>query len=174
DGFAMRGAISGSNLNPARLDPGWKGVVNFSATGSVSKVGTLPLTGSVSGALLESRLHEQALTGLVQADFVDNNLSFNRLALKGKGFDLHASGDLKKRLVMAAKISDFSRLIPGSSGTLQADGWVRWSEGQLSGAVAGTGSNLAYAGTRIAAANLTARLGQGTGYPVHVNAALRK
>jgi translocation and assembly module TamB len=174
DGFELRGMISGSNLNPARLDPGWKGVVNFSATGFLSKVGKLPLTGSVSGALLESRLHGQALTGLVRADFVDNNFSFDRLALKGKGFDLHASGDLKQKLVMAAKISDFSRLVPGSSGTLQADGWVRWSDRQVSGAVAGTGSNLAYAGTRVAAANLTARLDRGTGYPVHVNAALRK
>jgi translocation and assembly module TamB len=173
DGFELRGMLSGSNLNPTRLDPGWKGVVNFSATGFLSKAGKAPLSGSVSGALLESRLHEQALTGLMQADFVDNNLSLNRLALQGKGFDLHASGDLKQRLIVATKISDFSRLVPGSSGTLQADGWVRWSDRQLSGAVAGTGSKLAYAGMRIAAANLHARLGQGTGYPLHVEASLR-
>ena len=40
-------------------------------------------------------------------------------------------------------------------------------------AVTGTGSGLAYAGTRIQAAALTARLDQGTGYPLHASASLR-
>ena len=50
---------------------------------------------------------------------------------------------------------------------------MRWRDGQLSGSLAGTGSGLAYAGTRIAAVNLTARLDPGTGYPLHVDASLR-
>jgi translocation and assembly module TamB len=173
DGFAMRGAIIGRHLNPARIDPGWKGVANFSATGFLAKVGKGPVTGSVSGALLESRLHGQALTGELQADFAGNNLSLTRLALQGKGFDLHASGELNQRITLAARITDFSRLVPGSAGTLQAEGWLRWRDRHLSGAVAGTGSKLAYVGTRIAAANLAARLDQGTGYPLHVTASLR-
>jgi translocation and assembly module TamB len=172
-GLAMKGAISGRNLNPARIAPDWKGVANFDVKGFLAWSGKAPLTGSISGALLESSLHGQALTGGLQADFAGNNLSLARLALQGKGFDLHASGELKQRLLLTAQISDFSRLIPGSAGTLQTEGWVRWRDGQLSGAVAGTGSGLAYAGTRIAAVNLTARLDPGTGYPLHVDASLR-
>jgi translocation and assembly module TamB len=172
-GFAMQGAISGRNLNPARIAPDWKGVANFNVKGFLAWSGKAPLTGSVSGALLESRLHGQALTGGLQADFADNNLFLARLALQGKGFDLHASGELNQRLLMTAQISDFSRLIPGSTGTFQTEGWVRWHDGQLSGAVAGTGSGLAYAGTRIAAVKLTTRLDPGTGYPLHVEASLR-
>jgi translocation and assembly module TamB len=173
NGFAMQGTVSGRNLNPARLDPEWKGLANFNAAGKLVRIGKSPLTGSVNGILLESRLHGQALTGELQADFADNNLSLTRLVLQGKGFDIQASGELNQRLVVAAQISDVSRLVPGSSGTLKTEGWVRWNDGQLSGAVAGTGSRLAYSGTRIAAARLTASLDQGTGYPVHVEASLR-
>ncbi|NVN91528.1 MAG: hypothetical protein HXX11_13135, partial [Desulfuromonadales bacterium] len=173
NGFALRGKLSGTNLNPARIDPGWKGVANFNAQGALAWSGKTPLTGSVSATLLESSLHGQTLTGNLQADFSDNTLSLARLALQGKGFDLHASGILNQRLTLAARISDFSRLVPGSAGTLQADGWLRWRDRQLSGAVSGTASKLAYAGTRIAAATLNARLDQGTDYPLHVAASLR-
>jgi translocation and assembly module TamB len=173
NGFAIQGAINGKNLNPARIAPDWKGVANFKAKGALAWSGKAPLTGSITGSLLESRLHGQALTGELQADFSGNNLSLARLALQGKGFDLHASGQLNRRINLAAQISDFSRLVPGSAGTLEADGWVSWRDRQLSGAIAGTGNNLSYAETRIAAADLSVRLDQGTGYPLHVVASLR-
>ncbi len=172
-GFALQGAINGRNLNPARLDPAWKGVANFSADAKLAWSGEEPLTGSVHGALLESSLHGQALTGELQADFADDNLSLDRLKLQGKGFDLHASGELNQRIDLVAKVSDFSRLVPGSTGTLQSLGWVRWRDGQLSGALTGTGSKLAYGGTRAEALNLSVRLDQGAGYPMHVAATVR-
>lgn len=174
DGFALQGTLDGRHLNPARISPDWQGVANFSATGKLARVGNAPVTGSVSGALLESSLHGQTLTGELQADFAGNNLSLKRLALQGKGFDLHATGELNRQLDLSARISDFSRLVPGSAGTLQADGWLRRRAGQLSGAVTGRGSQLAYGGTRIADAMLSARLDQGPGYPLHVAAVFRE
>ncbi|MDO9069279.1 MAG: hypothetical protein Q7W05_12570, partial [Deltaproteobacteria bacterium] len=171
--FTVQGTINGRNLNPARIAPDWQGAVNFNAAGKLIREGTSPVAGSVSVAILESRLHGQALTGQLKADFAGNNLSIARLALKGKGFDLLASGELNQRITLAADISDLSRLLPGSAGTFKAEGWLRWCDEQLSGALAGTGSRLVYAGTRIAAANLTARLEQGPGYPLHVSASLR-
>ncbi len=173
DGFAMQGAISGRNLNPARFDPDWKGVANFNATGKMALSEKTPLSGSVSAILLESSLHGQALTGELLADFADDSLSLTRLALQGKGFDILASGELNQRLVMSAQISDFSRLVPGSAGTLQAHGWVRLRNGLLSGAIVGSGNRLAYDGTQIFSANLNARLDEGTDYPLHVSASLR-
>lgn len=173
NGFALRGALSGRHLNPARIDPSWKGVANFNARGTLAWSGKSPLTGSVNAALLESSLHGQPLTGSLQADFNDTTLSLARLTLQGKGFDLHASGILNQRLTLAARISDFSRLVPGSAGTLQADGWLRWRDRQLSGAVAGSGSKLAYAGTRATAATLSVRLDQATRNSLHAAASLR-
>lgn len=173
DGLALQGSISGKNLNPARLDPDWQGVVNLSAAGSLAWSGKAPVTGNVRGTLLESSLHGQALTGELQADVAGANLSLARLVLQGKGFALQASGRLDQRLDLSARISDFSRLVPGSAGTLQTEGWVRRQDGQLSGDVTGTGNGLAYAGTRIADATLSARREQGADSPLHVSATLR-
>ena len=173
NGFAIRGGISGKNLNPARIDPRWKGVANFNATGELARPDNGTISGSVTGVLLESTLHGQTLTGLLQADFAGDNLSLNRLTLRGKGFDLHASGELNRRLIIAAQISDFSRLVPGSEGSLQSEGWVRRRDGHLSGAIVGTGNKLVYAGAHISSAKLNARLDEGTGYPLHVAASLR-
>jgi translocation and assembly module TamB len=139
NGFAVQGAISGVNLNPERLDPDWKGVVNFRANGTMASSGKTPLSGSVTAVLMESHLHGQDLTGELQADFADNNLSLTRLALQGNGFDIQASGELNQRLNMAAQVSDFSRLVPGSAGILRIQGWVRRRDGHLSGAVVGAG-----------------------------------
>ena len=173
NGIELQGEIKGTNLNPAGFDPAWKGVVNFSTTGKLAKIGKAPLTANFRGALLESRLHGQTLTGELQAEFAGDNLTLTQLALQGKGFNLQASGELNQRLTLAAEITDFSRLVPGSSGRLRSTGWVRWSAGHLSSAIDGTGSKLAYAGTRIAAADLTVRLDQGAGSPLHIAAALR-
>jgi translocation and assembly module TamB len=173
NGFAMRGAINGRNLNPARLDPAWKGVANFNATGNMASSETTPLNGSIRGILLESRLHGQALTGALQANFADSNLSLTQLKLQGKGFDLQASGELNQRLVIAAQISNFSLLIPGSEGMLQARGWIRRHDGQVCGAAVGAGKKLAYAGMQISSANLNVRLDEGREYPFHASATLR-
>jgi len=173
NGFALQGALNGTNLNPARIDPGWKGVANFSASAEMAWTGAEPARGSVRGALRESSLHGHTLTGEVKADFAGNNVSLARLVLQGKGFDLHAAGELNQRINLAARISDFSLLVPGASGSLQAGGWLRWRDGQLGGDVAGTGSKLAYAGTRISAADLNVRLDQGNGFPLHLTASLR-
>lgn len=174
NGFSVRGAISGRGLNPARIAPDWKGVANFNATGTLAWSGNAPATGSVSGTLLESRLHEQELTGELQAAFAGSNISLSRLVLHGKGFDLRASGELDQRLALSAQISDFSRLVPGSTGTFRGEGWIRWHNRHLSGDISGTGSALAYGGTRIGAADLTARFLQGTGSLLHVSASLRE
>ena len=172
-GFDLQGTINGRNLNPARFDPDWKGVANFSVSGKMAFSGKEPLTGSISGVLLESRLHGQALTGRLQANFTGDNIIVAGMELHGKGFDLDASGDLKRRLVMSARITNTSLLVPGTTGTFQADGWVRRRNGDFSGAVSGTGNKLSFAGIQISSANLTARLDEGEGYPVHATASLR-
>ncbi len=172
DGVAVQGALSGRNLNPAKFDPTWKGVANFSATGRLTRSVTGIISGNVRGDLQESSLHGQALTGRLQARFTGSNLSISRLALQGKGFDLNAAGELNRKLTVAAHINDFSRLVPGAAGTLRADGWVRWRDGRLSGAAAGVGNSLAYAGTSISSATIDARLDEGADYPLHVAASL--
>jgi len=174
DGISLEGTISGRNLNPAGIDPDWTGVVNFDLAGNGAWSGQTPPKGKVGGRLLESRLHGQALTGALQADFAHGNLHIDRLTLQGKGFAINAGGEFGKRLAFDAQVGDLGRLVPRTTGGLRADGWVRWRDGRLDGAVTGRGKELAVGGLRIAAANLSARLGGEKGSPLHIAATLRK
>ncbi|MSN26229.1 MAG: translocation/assembly module TamB [Geobacter sp.] len=173
DGFALNGTINGRNLNPARISPDWKGMANFNATARLAWPEKSPVTGNVSAVILESSLHGQPLTGELKADFAGSNISLARLALRGKGFDLLASGELSQRISLTARINDFSKVIPGSSGSLQAGGWMRWHEQQLSGTIKATGNKLSYGSTQVATVNLSAQLQQGPDYPMQIKAALR-
>jgi translocation and assembly module TamB len=173
NGFALGGTLSGRNLNPARLDPAWQGVANFNATGTLTTTGDAPLSGTVSGILLDSRMNGQLLRGEVLAQFSDTNIILSRLVIQGKGFDLQASGDLQQQLTLSAQITDLSQLVPGAAGTLQSDGWVRWNRQQLSGDISATGIRLVYSGTRIQTATLKARLDGGKGYPGQLSVSLR-
>ena len=174
DEIFLEGTISGRNLNPAGIDPDWTGVVNFDLAGNGAWSGQAPPKGKVVGRLLESRLHGQALTGALQADFAHGDLHIDRLALQGKGFAINAAGELGKRLAFAAQVGDLGRLIPRTTGELRANGWVRWRDGRLDGSVTGRGGDLAAGGLRVAAANLSARLGEEKGSLLHIVATLRK
>lgn len=173
NGLALRGSLRARGLDPARIAPDWKGVINADLGGAVAFPPHAPPHGDLSTLLLESSLHGQPLTGRLRAVFRDNTLSIPGLALHGKGFDITAQGALDSGLALTARISDLSRLIPGTGGEFQGAGRVRWHDGRLGGSVRGSGRALQADGMRIASANLTARLGEGTGYPLHLAAALR-
>lgn len=172
DGFKVHATLDGRDLNPARVAPDWHGVANFRATGDVAWREQAPVSGSVTASLLESRLHGQALTGKVQADFVGADLTIDHLTLQGKGFELQAAGELRSKLSVAAQINDLSRLVPGAAGAATGHGWLRRQGDRLSGSGAGSGTGLAWGGATIAGANLTARLEQGQDNPLHVAATL--
>ena len=173
--FSLEGTIRGRNLNPAGISPDWAGVVNFDLTGSgrVAEAGPAPGGGErESSGKPPARAGPDRRTpgGLCRAA----TSTSAAWLLQGKGFDINAAGDLGKRLAFDAQVGDLGRLIPRTAGELRADGWVRWHDGRLDGSLTGQGRNLAADGMRIAAANLTARLGEGKGYPLHVTATLRK
>ncbi|MCM2358481.1 MAG: translocation/assembly module TamB domain-containing protein [Geobacteraceae bacterium] len=173
-GLSLSGKVLARRLNPALLAPDWTGVVNFDLSGKAAWPEGAPLRGEVAGNLLESRLHGQALTGELRADFADGNLRIGRLELQGKGFDISAAGELARRLAFSAQVSDLSLLIPGTAGELRGGGWLSWRDGELGGSVSGHGRGLAADGVRIDAAEITARLEEGKDHPVRVSAALRK
>ncbi|ABL00858.1 translocation/assembly module TamB domain-containing protein [Pelobacter propionicus] len=174
DGFALNGELSARNLNPARIDPGWKGVLNVALTGAMAWPESGRPAGRVSASLLKSRLHGQALTGELRAALDGSEVTLGRLLLSGNGFDLHARGKLSRKIDLSARISELSRLIPGTEGRLVAGGWLALNNGRVSGAITGTGNELAWAGMRVATASLNARLGRGAGYPLHLEAALKE
>jgi translocation and assembly module TamB len=172
EGMRVRGVLSGRGLNPARLAPDWRGVVNLDLAGDFALPKQGAAKGTLRGKLLESRLHGQELKGELDGTFAGKNVRIDRLLLVGRGFDLRGAGELERRVDFHARVSDLSRLVPGSAGQVNADGWVRYRDGLFAGAAKGEGSNIAAAGAKIASAKLDAALGAGPAYPVHLNAAL--
>lgn len=174
NGFALNGKIRGRKLNPARIAPDWEGAVSFDAAGQVEWPGNAPMRGAFRVSLPESRLHGQALTGEMQVDLADNTLSHIRLALQGKGFDLQVSGEMSQRFNLTARVGDLSRLAPGASGSLKAEGWMRYSgPDSIVGSLSCEGSRLVYLGTQIGSADLSVRSDQGAGPPLHITASLQ-
>jgi translocation and assembly module TamB len=174
NGLALRGALSARNLNPSRIAPEWRGVVNADLAGHMAWSGSGQPAGRIAASLLKSRLHGQPLTGELRAQVGGGDVTIGRLLLSGNGFDLQGKGRLKRRIDLEARISDFSRLIPGTAGTFRGGGWVALNDGRPSGAIEGTGMGLAWGGVHAAAAGVNGLLGQGAGYPLHVAASLKE
>ncbi|BCS54831.1 hypothetical protein GSbR_29610 [Geobacter sp. SVR] len=168
EGLALSGELHGRRLNPARITPQWQGSANFDLSGTLTRSRTGTLQGKIGAILLESRLHGQPLTGELQADLSGDNLRIGRLLLHGRGFDLEGSGQLDSRLNLSARISDLSRLLPGTAGELQATGWLRRRQGQLAGALTARGRGLAGGGAGASSAAVEASIAEGAGHPLHL------
>ena len=173
-GLAVVADLKGRKLDPARIAPAWQGVANFDLKAEVASSEKNPLHGSLDLTLLESRLHGQPLTGGAQATYADKNVSIKKLTLQGKGFDLQAFGRLDQRLNVSVRVSDLSGLVPKAGGQLHASGWVRRQQAQLEGSISARARNLKAQGVSIASGSLSARLGQGKDYPLHLTANLNK
>jgi len=158
DGLKISGAISGKNLDPARWDPEWAGVIHFDLAGDVSAPAGKPASGALNLTLKESRLHGRQLTGDLRANFADDDIDIHHLALRGKGFEISARGRVENRLDFNAEISDLSKLIPRASGFLAAAGWARLRHDRFSGVVSARGRDLTADGWSIARANFNAFL----------------
>jgi translocation and assembly module TamB len=127
----------------------------------------------IKGRFMDSRLLGRSLTGEADVRLLRENLFVDRLFVTGKGFELRASGELEKKVSFAARISDLSSLVPGTAGSVSAEGWLRRKDGRVSGAVKGRGRSLAVQGVKIASADIDAGLSDGKGYPLNATVNMR-
>ena len=173
-GLAMNGALVGRNLDPAGIDPDWTGVIHFDLSGKVSVPEQKLPSGEITCSLLQSRLHGQQLTGDLRATFADDDIRIAHLSLQGKGFQIIAQGAVMSKVDFTARISDLSRLIPQTAGSLTASGWTRWRNSRLSGVISAQARGLAANGLEIAAAGLSAALEDQETSPLSMNATFNK
>ena len=158
DGLKISGAISGKNLDPAKWDPEWAGVVHFDLAGGVSASAGEPASGALNLTLKESSLHGRQLEGDLRASFTGDDIDIHHLVLRGKGFEISARGRVENRLDFNAEIRDLSKLIPRASGFLTAAGWARLRHDRLSGIVSARSRDLSANGWSIARADFSAFL----------------
>lgn len=158
DGFALAGALKGRGLDPGRITRDWNGAVNLDLTGDVRWTDAPLPVGTVNLALGESRLRGYPLTGALDARSDGTDLLIRHLDLQGRGFDLEARGALRERITFAAAITDLGGLVPDTRGRLALDGWARYRDGRLGGAITGQGSDLGTGTLAVATAAFSARL----------------
>ncbi len=173
-GMNVRADLSLRNLNPAKIIPKWIGEVNADLKAKAEWSREVPSRVELKGRLLQSRLHGKELSGIVDLELDNGNLLVRQLALNGKGFEINAQGDLRKRLAFDAHVGNLSGLIPNTAGSLNAAGWLRWRNGNLSGSVAGSGRNLEEDRIHTDAINFSAMLSEGAGFPLMVRADANK
>jgi len=158
DGFALAGALKGDGLDPGMITRDWNGAVTLDLTGDVRWTGAPLPAGTVKIALGESRLRGSPLTGALDARSDGTDLLIRHLDLHGRGFDLEARGTLRERITFTAAISDLGGLVPDTRGRLTLDGWTRYRDGRLGGALTGEGTDLGTGTLAGAAAVFSARL----------------
>jgi translocation and assembly module TamB len=166
--ITLSGELRGRGLDPARISPDWKGVVNLDLNGELRSIKGAPLHARVEGRLLSSRVRGKALTGELVARTDQGSLILDRLLLRGKGFDISASGDLGRRIGFALKADDLGGLVPGSAGTLRAEGEVLRRDGRFGGSVSGRAGGLKTASLRAGTATFSVSVGEARDRPVRV------
>lgn len=171
-GVQISGTLAGRGLNPGPVAPDWPGLVNLDLAGNLDVPNKGELHGELRGKLLKSHLHGQDLQGELLAAFTGQRLRIDHLFLNGNGFKVKGAGELDRRLNLTATVSDLSTLVAGGAGELQADGWLRWRDGLLSGSASGQGSKLAVSGMQAATVQFNTGFGEGDGFPVQLDASL--
>ena len=172
-GFFVNGSLHGKDLDPARFNADWAGLINFDLAGDVTWENGGKPRGAMKGRLRESRLHDQLLQGEVKARFGDGDINVEKLTLKGNGFAVKGSGSIKKKLVFSARIDDFGKLVPGAAGKFNLNGHVLYLDGHLSGSATGKGNKIRIGEIGIEKAELDGYLGSKKDSPLFFNAGLR-
>ena len=143
-GFTAVAALRGRQLNPAQLTAEWPGALNFELDGSLRVGREQPLAIDVNGRFLESTLRGRALQGVVDGAWRGTELDLRQLALQGEGIELSASGRLSRRIDYRLQVPRLGGLVPGATGSLQSQGWLRWSPGHSAAELTLQAADLSY------------------------------
>ena len=150
--------LTGKGLDPAKMKPGLEGNLNFELKGQLQIPENLPMEGSIVATLRESRFQKKKISANVDASFSNEIIKINALTAKGNGFTVTAGGIVQKRLSYEIRIDDASRLIPGATGNLFANGWARWLNNEAAGALAARGKDISYGSARVSSFNASLQM----------------
>lgn len=167
-GLSLTGELRGRGMDPARIAPDWKGVVNLDMNGELRVPEEGPLYARVDARLLSSRLRERTLSGELAARATDGSFMLDRLLLRGRGFDVRAAGDLRSRISFTVRADDLGGLVPGAAGSLRVDGQVLQREGRIGGSVTGRAGKLRVESLRAGTASLVVSVGTARERPVRL------
>ncbi len=174
EGLVINADLSARKLDPAVIEDKWSGQINADFKGRIHIPRDKSPSGNVFLLLRQSRLHGRSLSGHLRASFSQQDIDLQDLALHGKGFQISASGALQSNLSFASSIRDLSGLLPGTSGSLKAEGRVRYHKGHISGKVTANARDVSVWGLTIGSVEMKSSLDEGEDASVNIQATAQK
>lgn len=141
--------VTGKGFNPEKIKPGLFGNINFRLDGHLRIPGDEPLEGAIKAAVYNSTFQKRPLTADIDMVFTDELIKINSLSARGSGFTLNARGTVQERVTWLVRIDDASKISPGATGALTAQGWARWRDNEAAGGLTARGSNIAWNTLRV-------------------------
>ena len=145
DSYRMHGKILGTGLNPGIFLNDLKGLATLDITGELFvPYDETPLTSSINAEVVNGQLRGKNVSGGLALDWQYGGLYEIAVDLSSEDSRLFMQGKPAERLDVDASTNDLSSIYAGLTGRLNSSGWLRWSEGYLTGELSGAGSDIAW------------------------------
>jgi translocation and assembly module TamB len=148
--LSLTTTLQGTGLDPGVLSPPLAGQLTFDLNSTLLFPADAPLQVELTARLHDSILNGHPLSGEVSARLENGDLLLRHLELHGNGIDLTAAGRLQEQITFFVSCRHLEELLPDASGAGEAAGWLRWQNGEITGAINSEGATLTYAGLNIA------------------------
>lgn len=145
DSFRMHGTLHGVGLNPGIFLNDLQGLATLDITGELFiPYDETPLNASISADVVSGQLRGTNVSGGLALDWQYGDLYEIAIDLSSEDSRLFMQGKPAERLDIDASTNDLSSIYAGLTGSLNSSGWLRWSEGYLTGELSGAGSDIAW------------------------------
>ena len=145
DSYRMHGKILGTGLNPGIFLNDLQGLATLDVSGELFiPYDETPLNASISAEVVNGQLRGTNVSGGLALDWQHGDLYEIAIDLSSEDSRLFMQGKPAERLDIGASTNDLSSIYAGLTGSLNSSGWLRWSEGYLTGELSGAGSDIAW------------------------------
>lgn len=157
DSFHLRGQLLAAGLNPGIFLSDITGLATVDVAGElVVPYDETPIKAHIDGKIIEGQLRDAKISGALALDWQNGGLYEVAADLSSRGTHLFAKGKPDERLAVDVSIEDLSNVYAGMSGQLNGAGWLRWSDGYLTGELSGSGSDVVWQETSLQSFNYQA------------------
>jgi translocation and assembly module TamB len=145
DHYRMHGKVLGTGLNPGIFLNDLQGLATLDVTGELFiPYDETPLNASISAEIVNGQLRGTNVSGGLALDWQYGDLYEVDIDLSSEDSRLFMQGKPAERLDVEASTNDMSSIYADLAGRLNSSGWLRWSEGYLTGELSGTGSDITW------------------------------
>lgn len=135
--------LQGRGVQLTVLQPQWPQDLAVSLTGEARRAAE-DWQGRIQLQVPSGRWRGHRFQARGDARFAGTEVDFRQLEVQGDRLSVRASGRLQERLAVQLRVGELAGLVPETSGTLQADGWLRYREQNWQGSLTGRGDRIRF------------------------------